>query len=256
MSIRRLNYTGRQRIRQTDCQINLEDGKDGVSRFRADIRLNDYDLPPSALVFVEAYRQTSWMRFRFGTVAQIYPWDEPHLTDFGSSDGILFRVRVTSPYGPRGLLLAEADKIRPRRADRDDQEREPLLPARPDENLGAQIYRVDFDDYPILLINKSVGDWQGLTQDRTFQALALPAVLREILTRILHIERYMELGDEDDWRSSWLRFASHLPGVTDPPTEREEDRFDDWIEEAVASFSGKFKIMERFSHYWTGEPEP
>ena len=256
MSIRRLNYTGRKRILQTDCQINLEDGEGSGDRFRADLRLDTYDLPPRAPVFVEAYRQTSWMRFRFGTVAQIRPWDEPHLTDFGSCDGVLFRVRVTSPYDPRGLLLAEADKIRPRRADRDDEERYPLLPARPDENLGAQIYRVDFDDYPILLINKDVGDWQGLTQDRTFQALTLPAVLREILTRILHIERYMELDDEEDWRSSWLRFASHLPGVTDPPTETEEGRFDDWIEEAVASFSRKFGIMERFRHYWIGEPEP
>jgi len=255
LSIRRLNYTGRKRIRQKDCQIHLEDGQNGVSRFRADIHLDDCDLPPNALVFVEAYRQTSWMRFRFGTVGEIHPWDEPRLTDFGSSEGILFRVRVTSQFAPRGLLLAEADKIRPRRADRKDEDREPLLPARPDETLGAQIYKVNFDDEPILLINKDVGDWQGLTQDRTFQALTLPVVLREILTRILHIEKYTEVDDEVDWRSSWLRFASRLRGVPDPPTEGEEDRFDDWIEEAVASFSTKYKIMERFSHYWTGEAE-
>ncbi|HEX9723992.1 MAG TPA: hypothetical protein VGC53_06885 [Vicinamibacteria bacterium] len=255
MSIRRLNYTGRKRIRQTDCQINLEAEEGGVSRFRADIRLDGYELPPNALVFVEAYRQTSWMRFRFGTVGQIRPWDEPRLIDFSSSEGVLFRVRVTSQFAPRGVLLAEADRIRPRRADREDEDREPLLPARPVENLGAQIYKVDFQYEPILLINKDVGDWQGLTQDRTFQALALPVVLREILTRILHIEKYTELDDEVDWKSKWLRLATRLPGVTDPPLEGEGDRIDDWIDDAVASFSRKFKIMERFSHYWTGERE-
>lgn len=255
MSVRRLNFTGRKRIRQLDAQIALHPGEDGVYRFHADLRLDGYDLPDDARVFVEAYRQTSWMRFRFGTVGDIRPRDEPRLTEFGSSEGVLFRVRVTSAHAPRGLLLAEADKIRPRRPDREEEERLPLLPARPDESLGSEIYRVDFDDYPMLLINSHVGDWHALTQDRTFQALTLPAVLREILTRILHIEGYVELDDTEDWRSQWLRYAAALPGVSEPPGAHEPDRFDDWIGEAVASFARKFESLERFSRYWTGESD-
>jgi hypothetical protein len=254
MSIRRLNFTGRKRIRQVDAQLSLEQDQDN-HRFHADLRLDGYDLPTNALVFVEAYRQTSWMRFCFGTVGEIRAWDEPVLTEFGSCEGVLFRVRVTSTSSPRGLLLAEADKLRPRRPEREDEDRFPLLPARPDESLGNEIYRLDFDDYPMLLINQRVGDWQALTQDATFQALVLPGVLRETLTRILHIERYVEMEDPDDWRSLWLRFASRLPGVNERPREQEPERFDDWINDAVASFSKKFETLRRFKGYWSGESE-
>jgi hypothetical protein len=253
LPIRRLNFTGRKRIRQADARITIRPDAQGF-RFDAELRLDGYDLPRNALVFVEAYRQTSWMRYRFGTVSEISPLDEPRLTEFGSCEGVLFRVRVTSASSLRGLLLAEADKIRPRRTDREDDQHLPLLPARPDESLGAEIFRLDFDDSPLLLINLGVGDWQSLTQDPTFQALVLPAVLREILTRILYIEGYFEL-DDDDWRSQWLRFASGLPGVTEPPKEHESDRFDDWIDDAVSSFALRVDSIERFRHYWTGETE-
>lgn len=254
MSIRRLNFTGRKRLRQVDAQISLEPDQ-GDYRFHADLRLDGYDLPANALVFVEAYRQTSWMRFSFGTVADIRAWDEPLLTEFGHAEGVLFRVRVTSTSSPRGLLLAEADKLRPRRPEREDEDRFPLLPARPDESLGDEIYRLDFDDYPMLLVNQRVGDWQALTQDKTFQSLVLPGVLRETLTRILHIEQYVEIDDPDDWRSLWLRFASRLPGMNEGLREEEPERFDDWINDAVASFSKKFDTLQRFSSYWSGESE-
>lgn len=253
MPIRRLNFTGRKRIRQVDARITIRLDAH-PQRFDAELRLEGYELPRSALVFVEAYRQTSWMRYRFGTVGEVHPQDEPSLSEFGTSEGVLFRVRVTSAASLRGLLLAEADKIRPHRADRDEGQRFPLLPARPDESLDAEICRIDFDDSPLLLINARVGDWQSLTQDPTFQALVLPAVLREVLTRILHIESYFEL-DDDDWRSQWLRFAGSLPGVSVPPREQERDRFDDWIDDAVASFARKFQTMNRFRRYWTGETE-
>lgn len=256
MSIRRLNYTGRRRIRQVDAQITLQPGDDNVFRFHADLRLDTYELPENALVYVEAYRQTFWMRYRFGTIGEVHPWDEPILGEFGTCEGVLFRVRVTSAYDPRGLLLAEADKIRPRRPDREDEDRLPLLPARPDDSLGSEVFRVDFDDYPMLLINSRVGDWHGLTQDRTFQALVLPGVLREILTRILHIEQYFELDDVEDWRTQWLRFGTGLPGVAELPGEHEADRFDDWITEVAAAFARKFETMERFTRYWTGESDP
>lgn len=254
MPIRRFNFTGRQRIFQRDAPISLR-GENGSYRFEVKFDLQKYSLPPNGLVFVEAYRQTSWKRFRFGTVGEIHAWDEPLLAEFGTCEGVLFRIRVTSAFAPRGRLLAEADQIRPRRPDRQDDARFPLLPARPDESLDAEVYRVSFDDVPMLLINSRLGDWQGLTQNTTFQSLALPAILREILTRVLHIEHYVELDDPDDWRSLWLRFAKRLPGVSDVPKQDETDRFDDWIDEAVASFSRKFQTLDRFGRYWSGESE-
>ena len=62
---RRFNYTGRIRIRRKDLTICLRE-QDGILSFDADLSaLVDYELPPESFVFVEAYRQTNWMRFPF-----------------------------------------------------------------------------------------------------------------------------------------------------------------------------------------------
>ena len=69
--IRRFNYTDRLRIRRSDVRIVLRD-ENGKLEFDADLRaLADYDLPPDSLVFIEAYRQTNWMRFPFGQLGAI-----------------------------------------------------------------------------------------------------------------------------------------------------------------------------------------
>src|SRR5437879_6032568 len=70
--IRRLHYTGRIRIHRTDVRLVSREDQGAVS-FDAELRLGEYDLPPEALVFIEAYRQTNWMRFPFGTAGAIQP---------------------------------------------------------------------------------------------------------------------------------------------------------------------------------------
>ena len=77
--------------------------------------LDGYDLPAEALVFVKAYRQTTWMRWPWGTVGALQPPANRALAEFDSPDDVLFRVRVTSPgtpEEPHGLLPAEADRVR------------------------------------------------------------------------------------------------------------------------------------------------
>ena len=73
MSIRRINSTGRKKIVRGDARISVRPDPDGVLTFNAMINLADYDLPNDAHVFVEAYRQTTFMRFRHGTVAAPAP---------------------------------------------------------------------------------------------------------------------------------------------------------------------------------------
>ena len=255
MTIRRLNYTGRQRLKQFDLRFVIQRPSNGEAIFEAVLILHRYKLPGDAEVFVEAYRQTSWMRFRFGTVADLGPRDELKLDEFDSPDGVLFRVRVTSPSEKKGLLLAGADRIRPRRADEEQEEdnRIPLLPVKSDDNMGDEVYRLDFTDHPILLVNARVGDWRSLAREPIFVSLVYPAVLRELLSRILRVESYSDTDDNDDWRSHWLRFATLLPGVSDPPGEKDEDRFDVWIDESATAFCRQARMMNHFRRYWTGE---
>src|SRR5262245_39519614 len=113
MPIRRINSTGRKRIQREDARIHVRTGSDGVLAFDATLNLADYGLPADAAVFVEAYRQTSFMRFPHGTVAapQAPPGVERRLTEFSSCDGLLWRVKVTSTGDRPGLLLAKGDRI-------------------------------------------------------------------------------------------------------------------------------------------------
>ena len=123
--IRRLNYTGRVRIVREDVHVTVIERKGKLPFFKAELDLAGYGLPGDAKVYVEAYRQTFWMRFDFGSVGRLAAPEHPELSDFDSLEGILFRVRVTSSDGASGKLLAEADQIRGRRAEEVEENREP-----------------------------------------------------------------------------------------------------------------------------------
>lgn len=250
--IRRYNYTGRKAISRSDVKLRVEDSP---LRLRADLALNDYGLPADARVFVEAYRQTNWMRFDFGTAGAVKAPADLNLTEFDSREGILFRVRVTATANPEGRLLAEAGQVSPLQMnDTGEKSREPLLPIKPAE-LGEEVFRVDFSDRPIMLINSQFGDWRALARSPFFICMALPQTFREILTRVLRVERYFETEDPEDWRARWLAFAAALPGSSDPPEEEETDDIDDWITEAVAAFARLHGMKARFNSFWAGGAE-
>lgn len=247
--IRRFNYTGRKAINRSDTNLRIEENP---LRFSAGLSLADYDLPSDAKVFVEAYRQTNWMRFNFGTVGAVTPASDLRLSAFDTPEGILFRVRVTATTDPEGRLLAEADQISPvHRSESGEEMREPLLPPK-GEDLGEEVYRVDFTGRPLLLINNQFGDWRTLARSPFFVTIALPQAMREILNRIVRVEEYFNTDDPDDWRAQWLQFAATLPGSSEPPREEEKDAFDDWIDAAVAAFSRAHGMKARFGSYWPG----
>lgn len=250
--IRRYNYTGRKAIDRSDTNVRIEEHP---LRFHAALALGDYGLPADAKVFVEAYRQTNWMRFDFGTVGTVQPPGDLRLSEFDTREGLLFRVRVTATANPEGRLVAEADQISPVHIqETGDETREPLLPIKP-ADLGDEVFRVDFTDRPILLINSQFGDWRALARSPFFVSMALPQALREILTRVLHVEEYFETDDPSNWRARWLKFATTLPASSEPPAEEEEDRFDDWINDAVAAFARMHGIKNRFNIFWSGGTE-
>jgi hypothetical protein len=250
--IRRYNYTGRKAIDRSDANMRIEDAP---LRFHAALALDDYGLPADGKVFVDAYRQTNWMRFDFGTVGAVKAPGDLRLSEFDTREGILFRVRVTATASPEGRLLAEADQISPVHIKETGEEsREPLLPIKP-ADLGEEVFRVDFSDRPILLINNQFGDWRALARSPFFVCMALPQALREILTRIFRVEACFDTDDPEDWRARWLRFAAALPGSSEPPQEEEGDRFDDWVNDAVDAFARMHGMKNRFNLYWSGGAE-
>jgi len=252
MPIRTINYTNRKRILREHVSITLNERGENTT-FDAILHLSGYKLPPEARVFVEAYRQTQYKRFDFGTVGLVHVPADRSLSDFGSAEGVLFRVKVVTSNDPRGMLLAEADQIRPRKSKDEDENRMPLLTVMPNANMGDEIWRLEFDEQQTrLFVNSALGDWRGIARDRVFISLVYPSVFRYVLWRILHQERHFDTDDMDDWRSRWLRFAVSLPGVNNVPAEEDEDQFDDWIENAVYAFCRRHNIRALYENYWTG----
>lgn len=253
MAVRRIHYTNRKKIDRKDIKIHLNYSDKKSPTFAANINLDNYRLPQKSKVFIEAYRQTSWMRFDFGTVANIKSPHDTILSEFDVPDVIRFRIKVTSVEQPKGVLLAEADQIQPIFPEEKEDERFSLLPTKSDESLEDQIYQLNFDDRPILLINSKVGDWRTVARDPVFISLVYPSVLREILNRIIYVEEHFDTDLMSDWKSQWLYFASKIPGVDDLPNEHQIERYDDWINEVVSAFCRYNNIHESYMNYWLSE---
>ena len=115
---------------------------------------------------------------------------------------------------------------------------------RPDENLGEEIFKVNFDDYPVLLVNSRLTRWKEISTEPMFTSLVYPSALRTVLTRILLIERYFDTEDLEDWRSRWLIFAEGRPKVGKMPSGGDQIPLEDWIEDVVAAFCRQNRIYD------------
>ena len=244
----RLNFTGRRRIAQDHVKISVS-AADGQNSFSARMNLESYGFPDNAAVIVEAYRQLELSRFEFGTVTRPIPPPNCRLGDFGTLDGVRFRVKVVSNDQPRGRLLGVADLIAASDQAIDKVRRIPLINVK-GHDLGREIWKVDFTDEPILLINYRFADKHALVRSGIFQSLVLPQVLRSILTRILLIDQYRYFEDEDDWAARWLRFASSFPGVGGVPDEGDTEMDSEWIDSAVSAFCQWRGTDRLFKEFW------
>ena len=259
---RRLNYTDRKKIRREDVSIRVRNGEHGIS-FDADLRLGNYafhKVTPPPKVYIEAYRgaSTVWKRFAFGHVDTLRPPDNRTLDEFGVPEGILFRIKVSASEGPlAGRLLGEADGIRPLLPDQEDSYRQPIINHVPADDIGDELWRVDFSGLvPLIKINVRVP--VGVDQfliDPTFRAVFAPAVMRQVLTRALLNDRdAFDEDDESSWQVRWLQFAIGLPGMGDPPEADENGgrianlrEIEDWIDSAVEAFVAAGGLLQAFS---------
>jgi hypothetical protein len=248
--LRRFNYTNRIKLRRSDVDVCVQMTPRGLE-FDAKISFQDYDLPQDAVVFIEAYRQTNWMRFYFGRVGAIVPPQDRLLSQFDVPEGIQFRVKVTVQDGLH-RLLAEADGIPLRQPGDEKSNRKPLLPVKP-ADLPNEIYRLDFQaDSPILLISKQAGNYSDISQAPEFVSLTFPMILRQILTKVLVVDDFDDPTESNDWRGQWLRFAVALPAVSDPPNS--EDAIEtkiEWIDAAATAFAKHIKAQDRFQEHWS-----
>lgn len=246
---KRINYTGRKKIPRANVRIALVREATGVTAsFEAVLNLVDLELPPESPVWIEAYHQTQFQRFQFGTVGRLTPPVDRQLTTFGNTDNIHFRVKVVAADEPR-KLLAEADQIP--NADPDDifENRISVLHLRGEE-LGQEIWRLSLEgSYPTLVYNSAIPNGKGLVRDDpVFIAYVYPIIVRQVLEEVLlgKSSRTDDDDDSDSWQKQWVQFITRM-GVNAPPDESGDDTVQrhDWIDSAVAAFCRRNDVLNR-----------
>jgi hypothetical protein len=231
--------------------FSITEDDTGVSRVYAALDLNGYNLPPSGRIWLEAYDRNAIMRFPFGIVEHPSADAPMTLDDFVGSDSYYFRVKVVDPQH-QSKLLASADAISPVRHDGTDQPRKSLLRVTT-RDLGPVPWSLEFPpgDYPLLVINNEIDAGKSLARsNHFFQALVFPAVLNQILRKILLEEEYRPGSDPDDddrWKEAWLEFCGVLPGNSRlaPGRDFSEEDLDDWIENSIEAFCRKLGAVRK-----------
>ena len=218
MPTRQINFTGRKRLTASDVAIILHDEATPLTFDVTHLSLERHRLPSDSLVRVEAYHRTRYARFDIGTTSRFRLLREEPLPEFESADGVKFRIKVTSDFeGTRGQLLAEGSGIIPVW---ESGGAESLLAVRPASDLGHQVFRLVWEDGPVLEVNDRLTQWRTVPQEPPFVSLVLPALLREILLRIMS-EHITDEDDSDAWPSLWIQFARNLTGIPKPVDEDE-----------------------------------
>lgn len=248
MSLKRVNSTGRKKINAGDISVHVHVTEGAPASFRADLRLNSYSLPGNALVFIEASRLTTLMRFPYGTVARPGPVNGTAYTlnEFSPPDGVRFRIKVSAVHPRPGLLLASGE-VRPYSSTDQPDTPESLLPPHPGP-LGDEVWQVQFapDGQPSLVVNERLLNWRETVLDPVFRALVFPTALRIVL-KAIGPDGGDEGEDEDSltWEQKWIGFAERLAGDSKPSGES-VDEFDVWVESAVSGFARNHSIFSSY----------
>ncbi len=260
MPVRRVNSTGRVRIPRDAARIRLHREPDGALIFDCSLELDGYDLPDDAGMVLEAYRQTSLMRFDLGTVGapSALPRDARRLSEFSGPEGLRFRIKVVARNGQAGMLVGECDRLSAADAEPSDEKRLPLLPPEPGA-LGQEVWRVDVSGAagPRLIVNEGLRDWKNTVASPAFRSLVYPAAMRQVLIHVTNESRTRDIDDESDWRCLWLQFACGLPGVGSmPDAEDDDDAWEIWVDSAVEAFARLHRFLDRLDEAGGGDPEP
>lgn len=247
-SKRRINSTGRKRIRHEHIEIQMLPSRaDESLRASAKVDLSSYKFPPEALLAIEAYHRSSGMRFDCGTVGDQRIPKLLVLDQVDQSGSVLFRVKVTDSNANRGLLLGSAERIQPL-AENEDKDRRALFPVLY-RSLGEQIWKVEINsgDRPKLILNRDLPGLQHrMESDAFMKGMLFPAAFRIVLAALAVAGQDDEEDDEQDgaaWQVEWLKFCRETLGIASaPPTDSEER--EKWVEEVVEKFSSEYGFVK------------
>jgi len=254
MASRNFNYTGRMLIAQ-ECidarmsEIHLKAPLLEIE-FNWELKPALMGISPRAKVYVDAWKDMSFMRFDYGFFGDTKPPDNVSLSELDSWSSADFIVRIVD----NGSLLAASKKHTVSLAQPDLKSRRSLIIAAY-EDLGERPWRLDvYEDIemPRLVFNEkwwneaSVSG-RPLSDDSKIMGMIMPSVLEGMLNYLIigmksDLHRWY---DDPSWKGAWIRFArSLLPNILPPNYEEDETGEPEflrdassWISDVVQNYS-------------------
>lgn len=247
MTIRRLNYTGCQRVRRVDVQITM-DVDTTPPTFLCAHSLDHYHFPPDAVIVIEAQAHWTLMRFDCATVSSSTCGGPFQLDDFDSPNGIVFRLKVIGTGAQEGLILGEAEGVRPATDDGMEDARS-FLAVQP-ADLGDVVWRLSFvGTDPLLQVNERMEDWRSFIRRRDVQALLMPEIYRQLLREAFR--NPVDTDAKDAWQNAVLTMVP--PAVGRRPASEDQEDIDGWVDDAVRFFAGRHRLLRGLSEWTRGE---
>lgn len=242
---RTLNYTQRRKVEQKQAQFSFSERTDEVPEFNVIFNIDGAVFPEDASLYVEAYHKETRQRFSFGKVSKIVPPDNRKLEQIDLSGPTLFKVIIVDESGNHGLLLASGDGFRADAKDDEDSKASILtVVSRP---LHQIPWKVDFETggAPELCLNSSIPNAiEKMRTDSVFQALILPAALKQVLTFYMWNE-----DGESELSERWISFSNLF---ADKPEGTDPVEITAWIDEVVDGFTARFDLCDRLNNELRG----
>ncbi len=247
MTTRRLNYTGCQRIRRRDVEVAV-DGTSVPPGLTYAHSLDAYAFPADARVVIEAQAHWTLMRFDCGAVGAPRTDQKLSLAHFDAAEGIGFRLKVLGTGEAAGLILGEADGIRPANVVGREEARS-LLAVQP-ADLGHVVWRMSFaGSDPLLQINSKISDWRSFMRRAEVRALLLPELYRQMLREALWNPPDAEATDA--WQFACLSMVS--PAAGPRPSGADNEALDAWIDDAVRDFGARHRLLRGLDDWGTSD---
>jgi hypothetical protein len=243
VTVRRFNYTGRQRITRDRVHLAILRGET-CPELTAKVDLDGLDFAPTDRVVIEVHLQSVLERIEMGSAAAPKSLVAIPLRRFTEIDGLRCRVKVIATEEPgAGMIRGIADHLRPRGDATDEQAGRSLLPFVPDATLGQRVWRLDTsEDSPIVRVNPMGGDWRTIVREPRFAQLVMP----ELLDGIVRWVASMRLGDEEDGPiADWVAFVDALGVDSDALVQGAgAEEVDLVVEEVVSRFCARFGFAD------------
>lgn len=204
--IRKFNYTGRVKIKQTSVKVDVADIGTTDASFYCSVKLDEYNFPDHGKVFLEVYRG-SYVRRRFdlGLINSVVTLNDEKIPEFASFPAFNFRVLVVdSKESDKRILGRSSPLYFP--VESEGIGKSSLLPVIYVQNM-SQIWVINFETgRPVLYVNSNLENAELLiAKDKLFRHSVFPAVLRVILINFFLVAQIVE-EDEMEPINEWSRF--------------------------------------------------